>query len=126
MDCSSRRTTKAIIGLRLCPPDLAGTALGCKKGPGEAARTPYIASDLLHRHVLQMKHVVGPLGHGDIVAHPPGQRLLVQRDVADLLGVDAVGLVEIGRASGRERVCQYGEISVGAVALKKKTRITQN
>src|SRR3546814_1409000 len=83
MDCSSRRTTKAIIGLRLCPPDLAGTALGCKKGPGEAARTPYIASDLLHRHVLQMKHVVGPLGHGDIVAHPPGQRLLVQRDVAD-------------------------------------------
>src|SRR3546814_15289697 len=108
MDCSSRRTTKAIIGLRLCPPDLAGTALGCKKGPGEAARTPYIASDLLHRHVLQMKHVVGPLGHGDIVAHPPGQRLLVQRDVADLLGVDAVGLVDQRLRSEERRVGKEG------------------
>src|SRR3546814_19451657 len=28
--------------------------------------------------------------------------------------------VEIGRASCRERVCQYVEISVGAVSLKKK------
>src|SRR3546814_11542539 len=27
---------------------------------------------------------------------------------------------EIGRASGRERVCQYGEISVVAGSLKKK------
>src|SRR3546814_12938114 len=31
-----------------------------------------------------------------------------------------VGQPEIGRASCRERVCQYGEISVGAVALQKK------
>src|SRR3546814_14655753 len=36
--------------------------------------------------------------------------LRMQRNVAD----------EIGRASCRERVCQYGSISVGAVALKKK------
>src|SRR3546814_19970575 len=28
---------------------------------------------------------------------------------------------EIGRASGREIVCRYVEISVGAVTLKKKT-----
>src|SRR3546814_12393593 len=28
--------------------------------------------------------------------------------------------VEIGRASCRERVCQYGEIPVGAVSLKNK------
>src|SRR3546814_19347522 len=27
---------------------------------------------------------------------------------------------KIGRASCRERVCQYGEISVGVVSLKKK------
>src|SRR3546814_17459556 len=30
---------------------------------------------------------------------------------------------KIGRASGRERACQYGLISVGAVSLKKKTSI---
>src|SRR3546814_16452890 len=30
-------------------------------------------------------------------------------------------LVQIGRASCRERVCQYGWISVFAVSLKKKT-----
>src|SRR3546814_15296086 len=29
---------------------------------------------------------------------------------------------KIGRASCRERVCQYGKISVGAVALKKKKK----
>src|SRR3546814_18519298 len=29
--------------------------------------------------------------------------------------------LEIGRASGRERVCQYVKISVVAVSLKKKT-----
>src|SRR3546814_18237435 len=29
---------------------------------------------------------------------------------------------QIGRASGRERVCQYGVISRGAVSLKKKTK----
>src|SRR3546814_20704347 len=28
---------------------------------------------------------------------------------------------QIGRASRRERVCQYGSISVGAVSYKKKT-----
>src|SRR3546814_15788464 len=30
------------------------------------------------------------------------------------------GRMEIGRASWRERVCQYVKISVGAVSLKKK------
>src|SRR3546814_14154617 len=31
---------------------------------------------------------------------------------------------QIGRASGRERVCQYVEIAVLAVSLKKKTKYT--
>src|SRR3546814_20614038 len=40
--------------------------------------------------------------------------------------VNLDGHVKIGRASWRERVCQYGSISVGAVTLKKKTqRITR-
>src|SRR3546814_11692641 len=33
--------------------------------------------------------------------------------------------MKIGRAARRERVCQYGEISGGAVALKKKKREIQ-
>src|SRR3546814_20571717 len=36
----------------------------------------------------------------------------------------ALGKEEIGRASCRERVCQYGSISVGAVSLKKKKSST--
>src|SRR3546814_11856439 len=43
-----------------------------------------------------------------------GQRLLERRRVDDLLALE-----EIGRASGRERVCQYVEISVVVVSLKK-------
>src|SRR3546814_16566242 len=51
------------------------------------------------------------------------------RDVRDLLklhhgklflGGGFIRAVEIGRASCRERVCQYVEISVVAVSLKKK------
>src|SRR3546814_13495612 len=49
--------------------------------------------------------------------------LLFLRD-AYLREVDAV-VVEIGRASCRERVCQYVEISVVAVSLKKN-RIGQH
>src|SRR3546814_16271698 len=33
--------------------------------------------------------------------------------------------MEIGRASGRARVCKYGRISVVAVSVKKKTTMTQ-
>src|SRR3546814_11163189 len=44
---------------------------------------------------------------------------------ANLLGMLPLGLVgEIGRASGRERVCQYGEMSGVAVSLKKKKQKT--
>src|SRR3546814_11175251 len=38
-----------------------------------------------------------------------------------LPGHELHGSFPIGRASVRERVCQYGEISVGGVFLKKKT-----
>src|SRR3546814_14854498 len=36
-----------------------------------------------------------------------------------------VRMLQLGRASCRERVCQYGEISVGAVSLKKKKNNTK-
>src|SRR3546814_13922888 len=46
-----------------------------------------------------------------------------QREAAEhaLGGDDQRAAQEIGRASCRERVCQYVLISVGAVSLKKKT-----
>src|SRR3546814_21170312 len=37
-------------------------------------------------------------------------------------GIGLGGKRQIGRASGRERVCQYVEISVVAVSLKKKSK----
>src|SRR3546814_16769852 len=37
----------------------------------------------------------------------------------------AIAAIEIGRASCRERVCQYVSISVVAVSLKKKQTINQ-
>src|SRR3546814_464620 len=41
--------------------------------------------------------------------------------VSKLQAGSLVADVEIGRASGRERVCQYGKISVCAVSFKQKT-----
>src|SRR3546814_19693280 len=50
-----------------------------------------------------------------------GQHLRMEDD---LLGMGR--LVEIGRATCRERVCQYVSISVVAVSLKKTTRCYSN
>src|SRR3546814_11715893 len=58
------------------------------------------------------------MGHQPVGAaerHPAGADRLAQR-----LQVDRP---EIGRASGRERVCQYAYISVAAGSLKKKPHI---
>src|SRR3546814_19503232 len=46
-------------------------------------------------------------------------------DLATLTGAMIISL-EIGRASCRERVCQYVEISVVAVSVKKKKIHTYN
>src|SRR3546814_14698345 len=58
-----------------------------------------------------------------IVGIEPGPSMLAdaERSFA-ALGAE-LGL-EIGRASCRERVCKYVSISVVAVSLKKKTKIT--
>src|SRR3546814_11992772 len=48
---------------------------------------------------------------------------LVHRTEAESHGMlPVVAMHEIGRAAGRERVCTYEEISVGAVSLKKKNK----
>src|SRR3546814_19128882 len=51
------------------------------------------------------------------------RRTLGDSDVQQMIGFGLVG-PEIGRASCRERVCQYVEISVVAASLKKKQLIT--
>src|SRR3546814_20512034 len=53
----------------------------------------------------------------DLVGPDLGTQRRAARDVH--LGVDVAG--EIGRASGRERVCKYVSISVVAVSFKKET-----
>src|SRR3546814_18606061 len=56
---------------------------------------------------------------GPVVTLAPGGVLI------GLYADQAVGL-ELGRASGRERVCQYVSISVGAVSLKNKSIRSNN
>src|SRR3546814_12998411 len=62
--------------------------------------------------------VIGGLRHGD------GAVALAAFGTAAEEGLDLLQH-EIGRASGRERVCQYVKLSVVAVSLKKKRRHRQ-
>src|SRR3546814_16156074 len=55
---------------------------------------------------------------------PTALRLTNSRSSSCALGVDPIAvrhMPDIGRASCRERVCQYVEISLVAVAVKKKS-----
>src|SRR3546814_1599206 len=109
--------------------------------PGIWQRSPDAV--LLGSHSRAMRvRVKGPFRMAGIVIRPSGWRALFPApahefadDVAPLAEIwgDAVKrltermpglhsdqqIVEIGRASGRERVCQYVSISVVAVSLKK-------
>src|SRR3546814_20050238 len=49
-----------------------------------------------------------------------GRPLLFDDSIEHAAWHDGAGLREIGRASCRERVCQYVELSAVAVSLKKK------
>src|SRR3546814_15493608 len=53
-----------------------------------------------------------------LVTHDPAEAFAV----SDQIAVMHAGRIKIGRASGRERVCQYVEITVVAVAIQKKKR----
>src|SRR3546814_16754686 len=67
-------------------------------------------------------YLAKPFQMGELVARVRG---LVRRGAGKLSPVIEIGRLslatEIGRASCRERVCQYVWISVVAVSLKKKT-----
>src|SRR3546814_18972946 len=58
--------------------------------------------------------------HSIVAAVREGRLDVPAREVALSLVGFALGQVQIGRASGRERVCQYVEILVGSVSLTKK------
>src|SRR3546814_12763274 len=58
---------------------------------------------------------------GFLVWNFPFGRVFLGDGGAYFLGFMLAELAVIGRASCRERVCQYGYISVGAVALNNKT-----
>src|SRR3546814_17705556 len=81
-----------------------------------------------HRRGREIEPVIGLVAVPDALEHPVPLRV-----VMPLLGADHHRVIvrgggaeaqpdEIGRASCRERVWQYGEISVVAVSLKKKKK----
>src|SRR3546814_13282400 len=91
------------------------------------------SSDLAHELMAQLGHIdtldcsVGTGGHSAGIAR------VLRRFCPDLklVGVDTVGppifgQPEVGRAPCRDRVCQYVQISVGAVSLTKKSRLNKN
>src|SRR3546814_12100004 len=77
--------------------------------PGEAAVDP--GAQPRHMHL-------DPVGAGVEVDPPYGLEQGLARD-------RATGHAQIGRASCRERVCQYVSISVVAVSLKKTHRVNE-
>src|SRR3546814_13838642 len=78
------------------------------------------SSDLLRG---RCRGIAGGAGRAEIAGHPgdSGRAFDPQHGMrgGDVLGGGAE--VEIGRESGRERVCKYVSISVVAVSFKKKT-----
>src|SRR3546814_13012313 len=91
--------------------------------------TVAIVGDILHSRVARSDiHALTTLGVPEIRAIgprtllPSGLEQLGVRVFTDI-NQGLKGVDEIGRASCRERVCQYVKISVVAVSLKKKQNI---
>src|SRR3546814_11178511 len=100
--CSADLITLIAIGA-----DVAQCYRGGRPGRNLGHRPKHLVETL-----LAAVERIGAVVDGHLI------RLAVERELA--LG-DAVG--EIGRASCRERVCQYVSISVVAVSLNKKSTL---
>src|SRR3546814_17655283 len=84
----------------------------CDLGGG-AGQEAFLEAGHLFRLDRPLDHLdAAGLGHGDDGAAGDAVEETIRRR--------RVQLAEIGRASCRERVCQYVSISGGAVSLKKK------
>src|SRR3546814_16770663 len=115
---------------------------------GAEAKGPMVLPVLPLRDIVVFPHMIVPLFVGreksvralENVMQDDKQILLVAQknaaddnpSIADIYDVGTIGTVlqllklpEIGRASCRERVCQYVSISVVAVSLKKKTKMNK-
>src|SRR3546814_19096842 len=84
----------------------------------------------LDRNIALVGRVIAGMEHLSSLPRGPAP-LGVYEDPAQRVPILAVRLAsdlpeEIGRASWRERVCQYVSISVGAGSLKKKTNTAHN
>src|SRR3546814_14581901 len=74
-------------------------------------KDPVLAAAAVTRHADRAD------GDAEIVARPAVAGIVILRAGG---GEQYILVDQIGRASCRERVCQYGEISVVAASLKKK------
>src|SRR3546814_11788662 len=105
----------------VCSSDLAGRGsdpVVTEQQQGEVPAEPV-------RQKIPLRQMTVDEGHAGARAFPEGGIVGIRRCIIGkgrgLARIDE----QIGRASCRERVCQYVEISVVAVALKKKIRIHQ-
>src|SRR3546814_20801968 len=94
-------------------------------------RISYWSSDVCSSDLLPALRIgIAALGHGraDIarhqIVHPDTLLAVIKRQGPRHRGHAALRGNKIGRASCRERVCQYVKISVVAVSLKKKNKRT--
>src|SRR5688500_4868695 len=87
--CRKRRTTKASIAVLQ-----SGTA--ARRSGRRPRYLELLLGDAVEHHL-----VVGTLLQLDVVPDAPGQRLLVQRDVADVIVRERVGLEDQLVALGR-------------------------
>src|SRR3546814_14485440 len=105
------------------------------RGVCDQAEISSLAATIKDRGLLQ-PIVVAPTSNGRYIIRYGERRyracrqlgfdqidtVLDQADAERDIGLDQFLENEIGRASCRERVCQYVLISVGAVSLKKKRK----
>src|SRR3546814_15574779 len=126
----SRSLMQAFPSLRPSPPSAAPdpenrpSPLRCQACralpfPRKSAR-PACRGRSSSRHFQTCRRLTPGKQESERLIEPGAPRLLVVRRARNHL---ALPVAQIGRATCRERGCQYGEIAVVAVSLKKKQKI---
>src|SRR3546814_10945480 len=90
-------------------------------GQYDASRT-HAAAQLQQMISRTVRVTVNHVRHVLLLHRRADRRLVDVHDRRGFVALFGAALVEIGRASCRERVCQYVYISVVAVSLKKKQK----
>src|SRR3546814_16923377 len=102
----------------VCSSDLQGAL---RRGAGERHREHREERevDLVDRRLLGVFRKLR-LRQVDLLAHVEQRLVRIEAGIEFQYHVGAAE--ELGRASGRERLCQYGSISGGACTLKQKIK----